>query len=122
MNSPGDPSAGPLLEKRRAPRTRCLREARCVFNKGFSDLSVLIRNLSATGAKLTGDELFCLPDEFDLRFSDSHGAPVTRRVKRVWAGADAVGVEFVAPEGPAALRRTPSPAPDAAAPQSPTRR
>jgi len=86
----------PMLdEKRYAPRMRCLREAHCVFNNGCSDLNVLIRNISSTGAKLSGDELLCLPDEFELRIHDGFGAFTSRRVRRIWSRAGFVGVAFI---------------------------
>jgi len=98
METPGQSSPGPTIEKRRSARARCLRAARCVFNNGCSDLSVLVRNISATGAKLTGDELFCLPDEFDLHIATPAGAVTTRRVRRAWSHADSIGVEFLEAE------------------------
>ena len=82
-------------EKRRAPRARCLREGRCVFNKGNSILSVLVRNISSTGARLSGDELICLPDEFELLISDGFGVFASHWVKRVWSHSDMVGVAFI---------------------------
>ena len=113
MNPPGETSAGLAVEKRSAPRARCLRAARCVFNNGCSDYSVLVRNVSATGAKLTGDELFRLPEEFELQMANATGAATARRVRRVWSRTDSIGVEFLEPEhvlsagaiqAPAALR------------------
>ena len=98
MNPPGETSAGLAVEKRSAPRARCLRAARCVFNNGCSDYSVLVRNVSASGAKLTGDELFRLPDEFELQMTNTAGAVTTRRVRRVWSRPDSIGVEFLEPE------------------------
>lgn len=98
MTMPADTSSRPARDRRRAARGRCLREAHCFFNKGYSDLNVLVRNISATGAKLTGDELFCLPEEFDLQMANSQGALTIRRVKRMWRRADSVGVEFLEPE------------------------
>ncbi len=98
MTPPGETSAGPAGEKRRAPRARCLRAARCVFNNGCSDFSVLVRNVSATGAKLTGDDLFLLPDEFELQIANAAGAATARRVRRVWSRPDSIGVEFLEPE------------------------
>jgi len=62
MNMPTENAGAAETERRRALRTRCLREGRCVFNNGCSILNVLVRNISATGAKLTGGELICLPD------------------------------------------------------------
>ncbi len=84
-------------DKRTALRTRCLREAHCVFNKGNSDLNVLIRNISSTGAKLCGDELLYLPEEFELQIHDGFGAFTSRWVKRVWSRPDSIGVTFIDP-------------------------
>jgi hypothetical protein len=100
MNPQGEMGFAPTAEKRRAARARCLRAARCVFNKGCSDYSVLVRNVSATGAKLTGDELFRLPDEFELQMENAAGVSTARRVRRVWSRADSIGVEFLEPERP----------------------
>lgn len=103
-------------EQRRAARMRCLREARCVFNNNSSDVTVLMRNVSATGAKLAGNSLFRLPDEFDLQTTE--GAEVSaRRVRRVWSQLDSIGVVFLEPArkiaarpaGATAVKRPPSP-------------
>ena len=67
---------------------RCLRAARCVFNRGYSDFTVMVRNVSATGAKLSGDELFRLPDEFELQIANTAGAVI-----------DAAGPQDVEPAG-----------------------
>jgi hypothetical protein len=88
----------PAVERRRAPRTRVLRQAHCVFNGGCSNFSVLVRNVSATGAKLMGDELFCLPGEFELQMANAAGAVMARRVRRAWSRPDSMGVEFLEPE------------------------
>ena len=98
MKTPDQTNPGPAADKRRAARTRCLRAARCVFNRGYSDLSVLVRNVSATGSKLTGDGLFCLPDEFELQTAAPSGAVMARWVRRVWSRPDSIGVEFLEPE------------------------
>ena len=98
MNPSGETNAGPAVEKRHASRTRCLREARCVFNNGFSDYTALVRNISATGAKLTGEDLFRVPEEFELQMINSAGVATARRVRRVWTRTDSIGVEFLEPE------------------------
>jgi|SRR5271155_3224810 hypothetical protein len=82
-------------EKRRARRTRCYREARCIFNNGNSALDVLVRNLSATGARLTGDELVCLPKTFELQISDGPAGHSSRWVKRAWLRGGSLGVAFI---------------------------
>ena len=104
MEPPGETSAGLAVEKRHASRMRCLRPARCVFNNGCSDYSALVRNVSATGAKLTGDELFRLPEEFELQMANAAGVATARRVRRVWSRTDAIGVEFLEPERALASR------------------
>jgi hypothetical protein len=98
MKPPDETSAGPAVEKRRASRARCLRAARCVFNNGCSDYSALVRNASATGAKLTGEDLFRLPEEFELQMANAAGVATARRVRRVWSRPDSIGVEFLEPE------------------------
>jgi hypothetical protein len=88
----------PVVERRRAPRTRFLRQAHCVFNRGCSDFSALARNISATGALLVGEELFRLPEEFELQMANAAGAVMARRVRKAWSRPDAIGVEFLEPE------------------------
>ena len=82
-------------ERRRAPRARCFRQARCVFNNGQSAIDVTLRNLSETGAKITGDALICLPESFDLHVHDGFGQYQVRRVRRVWLRGGAAGLVFV---------------------------
>jgi hypothetical protein len=83
-------------ERRRAQRHRCLRMARCVFNHEQSDLEVTLRNLSDTGARISGDELICLPEAFELHIHDGFGGFEMRKVRRVWMTGQAAGLEFVA--------------------------
>lgn len=82
-------------ERRRASRMRCYRQARCVFNDGKSDLDAVIRNISSTGARISGAELICLPDEFELWIHDGFGGYEKRLAKRVWAHGDHAGLEFI---------------------------
>ena len=101
---PAEMTSDPNADKRRAKRSRCLREARCVFNTSGSNLSVLVRNISATGAKLVGDGLFRLPDEFELLVKNGSGAMSCRRVRRMWIREDSIGVAFLEPEREFAAR------------------
>jgi hypothetical protein len=98
MTMPAEMTSDPNADKRRAKRSRCLREARCVFNKSGSNLSVLVRNISATGAKLVGHGLFVLPEEFELLVNNGSGAMSVRRVRRMWIREDSIGVAFLEPE------------------------
>jgi hypothetical protein len=98
MSPLGETNVGSVVEKRRASRARCLRAARCVFNNGCSDYAALVRNVSATGARLTGEDLFRLPDEFELQMANAAGVATARRVRRMWSRPDSIGVEFLEPE------------------------
>jgi hypothetical protein len=82
-------------EHRPARRSRVYRQARCVFNEQKSDLDTLIRNLSATGACISGFELRYLPDEFELWIHDGFGDYKKRRVRRMWAHGDHAGLAFI---------------------------
>ena len=82
---PTQPDSPISNDKRRATRTRRLREGNCVFNNGYSDLSVIVRNISSTGAKLCGDQLIFLPEEFELRIHDGLSAFTSHWVKRIWS-------------------------------------
>ena len=92
-------SAAPTPEfpsdRRRAPRSRRFRQAVCLFNGGRSALEVLVRNVTKAGARITGDELICLPDEFELRIHDGFGHYDSRRVRRVWSKGNAAGLTFL---------------------------
>jgi len=98
MKPPDEMNPDPVGEKRHAARMRCLRPAHCVFNKGCSDFSALVRNISATGARLVGDDLFRLPEEFELQMANAAGTVTARPVRRVWSRPDSIGVEFLGPE------------------------
>jgi len=98
MKPPDEMNSNLANENRRAPRTRFLRPAHCVFNSGCSNYSALVRNISATGAKLMGDELFRLPEEFELQMANAAGAVMARRVRKAWSRTDSIGVEFLEPE------------------------
>jgi hypothetical protein len=97
MTMPLETETNPGSDKRAAPRSRCLREALCVFNNGNSNFSVMVRNISATGARLAGHELYRLPEEFELRIKNGPGAFAIRRVRRMWSRDDSIGVTFLGP-------------------------
>ena len=82
-------------EKRRALRLPRFREAICVFNEGASSLDVTLRGISPTGARISGDELFCLPHTFELRLQDGVGGYSARTARIVWSNGATAGVEFI---------------------------
>src|SRR5271165_3631581 len=85
----------PPAEKRRAPRARRFRQARCVFNNGASTLDVVVRDLSPLGARIAGDQLIVLPAAFEFRILDGFGGYSARKARIVWAKGATAGVEFL---------------------------
>ena len=82
-------------EHRRAPRTRCLRKARCVYNKGCSSLEVFLRDISQSGARISGDGIKYLPNTFELWIHHESGEDERRFARRVWTRDDIAGVAFI---------------------------
>jgi hypothetical protein len=77
-------------EKRNAPRADVLGHALIVSPRGKAHC--VIRDLSATGAKLAVSRRLKLPQEFDLYLVQ---AKSTRRVIVRWREGDFAGVEFL---------------------------
>lgn len=73
-------------------RTRCCIGAKIVFNDGLSSIDCIIRNMSASGARLEVDGSIAVPQDFELEMP-SQG--VTRRVSARWRDVNAVGIEFI---------------------------
>jgi hypothetical protein len=76
-------------DKRRAPRKDVFGHALIVAPGLRKDC--VIRNLSASGAKLAVSSQTSLPDEFDLVLLKTNS---TRRVSLRWRHGDFVGVQF----------------------------
>ena len=90
-----DPAPPAFGEKRRCSRARRFRQARCAFLDGTSVLDVTLRDISAAGARIEGDELICLPETFDLQILDGFGGYAARRARLVWRRGDSAGVKFI---------------------------
>ena len=88
-------SSIPFSEKRRILRARRSLEAACVFDNGASVVSVRLRNISPTGARIAGEGLLGLPAVLELRIKDSMGGASARLARVVWARPKAAGLEFV---------------------------
>ena len=85
----------PVAEKRRAPRSRTIRRALCVFSNGTSTLDVTLRDMSPHGARLVAQTLVRLPPTFELRINDGFGGNSMRRVRLAWVKGETAGVEFI---------------------------
>lgn len=87
-----------MVEARRAERIRSFLRARIVFNHGATTLDCVVRNLSATGAKLELSSAISVPTEFDLEIPQRSKV---HRARMMWRDADFAGVLFVESDRPA---------------------
>lgn len=94
---------------RSAERIRSFLRAQIIFNNRMSTIDCIIKNISATGARIALNDTFAVPTEFDLYIpqkSRSHHA------RLVWRDKDSIGVEFVDGQT-AAVSATAAPEPPA---------
>jgi hypothetical protein len=99
-----------MSEHRRESRLRTFLKGRIIFNKGASTMDCLVRDLSASGARLALTETTTLPESFDLYIPQKDR---TYRATLCWRRADGIGITFVDEAAPAPV---PVPVPTAAAP------
>jgi hypothetical protein len=95
-----------MSEHRREARQRVFLKGRIVFNNGASSFDCLVRDLSATGARLMMSDATTLPDAFDLYIPQKDR---TFRATLRWRREDGIGVVFEQ------LARTAAAPPDPAA-------
>lgn len=84
--------AKPEPDKRDSDRVRAFLRAQIIFNNRMSTIDCIIKNISATGARIALGDSFAVPAEFDIfipQRSSSHHA------KLVWRDKDSIGVDFV---------------------------
>ncbi len=83
----------------RAERMRSLLRARMIFNEGRSTLDCVVRNMSATGARIEISDSIALPEVFDLHIPHKGRK---RAARLMWRDNGVIGAEFVDKgEGPA---------------------
>ncbi|UHC19091.1 PilZ domain-containing protein [Methylobacterium currus] len=80
-----------MSELRRETRLRTFLKGRIVFNNGNSSMDCLVRDISASGARLMLSQTATLPDGFDLVIPAKDR---THKATLRWRKADSVGVTF----------------------------
>lgn len=80
-----------MREDRKSPRAASKLEGKAVLS-GRSDVPCRIRDLSATGARLSFRNPIILPRQFSLRFGEE-----THRATVVWQAGLFAGVRFQSP-------------------------
>ena len=78
-------------EHRHEVRQRVFLKGRIVFNNGASSMDCLVRDLSASGARLACSESTSLPEMFELYIPQKEK---TYRSTLRWRRADGVGITF----------------------------
>ena len=92
-----------MSEHRKETRQRVFLKGRIIFNHGASSMDCLVRDLSASGARLALSETTTLPEVFDLYIPQKDR---TYRSVLRWRREDGVGITFTE----TARRRSPHPA------------
>lgn len=89
------PVVPPHAEKRRILRSRRFRRARCVVNASGSTLDVTLRDLSPTGARISGEGLYVLPRTLEIQILDGFGGYSSRQARVAWINGGTAGLEFI---------------------------
>ena len=80
-----------LPERRSIHRRRMLKGAILRFNRGYSALDSIVRNISDTGAQLALGETTGVPAHFQIHIS---GEETARTARLVWRSASRIGIAF----------------------------
>jgi hypothetical protein len=81
-----------MQEQRTAERVRSFLRAQIVFNNRMTTIECIIKNYSASGAKIALNDTLTVPTEFDLYI------PAKQRnhhARLIWRDKEAIGVAFV---------------------------
>jgi hypothetical protein len=87
-----------FVERRGSPRARVLKKGKLILPNNSSVVDCLIRDVSATGARLSCEGAGMLPSEMQLLF---HAVRELRHVRVVWRRQGELGVQFLSPARPA---------------------
>jgi hypothetical protein len=80
-----------VIELRGAERSRSLLKAKIIFNNRMTTVDCVVKNISATGAKIAVSSALSIPNEFDLEIP-MRGR--TFKAQMRWRDTEGIGVEF----------------------------
>lgn len=86
-----------MTEHRRATRQKSFLQGRIYFNNRRASIDCIIRDISATGAKLTFSSAVETPATVELYIPNRDE---TRPARVAWRRGDEAGLEFVSPSVP----------------------
>ncbi len=78
-------------DRRKEMRHRVFKGGKLTFNRGYGALECVVRNLSASGARLRFGETSGVPARFDLQIA---GEPGIRSAQVRWRSLTDAGIEF----------------------------
>jgi hypothetical protein len=79
-------------KRRSSPRKRTLLQGQIVFNDRFSLIECVVRDLSATGARIAFPHLIEIPPEFELEIPKKS---LSLRSRVMWSNGKEHGIRFV---------------------------
>lgn len=80
-----------MIERRKVPRQRSYMGGVLAFNRRWSTMECLVRDISPEGARLIVGSTSILPDELDLTIKQRERS---YRVRLAWRDAEQAGVSF----------------------------
>jgi hypothetical protein len=103
FNAQGALATKAAEEPRHAARRRMLKAGVIAYNNRFCTLPCMVRDVSATGARLRVDTSVSAPDTFDL-IIESDGLEASCEV--VWRKANELGVRFIGAPRQVAVKKS----------------
>lgn len=85
-----------MTEVRASDRTRAFLRALIEFNSGATKIDCVVKNISATGARVEITAAVSLPNEFNLNIPHRNE---TLRSQLVWRENNSIGVRFLSVQG-----------------------
>ncbi|MGB8277647.1 MAG: PilZ domain-containing protein [Methylovirgula sp.] len=97
------PNAG--SERRTSDRVRTFLRAQIIFNNRMTTIDCIVKNISATGARVALNNTLAVPTEFDI-YIPQRGR--SHHARLVWRDKDSIGIGFMDVQQPAAVAAPPS--------------
>jgi hypothetical protein len=99
--------AGP--EKRISDRIRSFLRAQIIFNNRMTTIECIVKNISATGARIALSDTLAVPTEFDI-YIPQQGR--SHHARLVWRDKESIGIDFMDVQQAAAIAAGAMPLPD----------
>ncbi len=78
-------------EKRASDRIRSFLRAQIIFNNRMTTIDCIIKNISATGARVALNDTLAVPTEFEI-YIPQRGC--SHHARLVWRDRDSIGIDF----------------------------